>query len=199
MALEVSDIILTNALVYCAPEGEALPADTIPAGTPWGGNWLRVGFTSAPTTLAYGFETASPDIQETMSDIKRIKTQEEASIETMLAEMSTDSFLLAWGGINTITVAGVGQPAKEEYSIGGSRFLPVQAWGIEGEYESAIGGVHPIRVFIYRGSSTEGGELEFSKSDYMGVALKIGAMSDTTKIKGKQLLKITRITGPATA
>jgi hypothetical protein len=199
MPLEVADIILSNAIVYQAPEGTALPADTVAAGADWAGDWERVGYTNEPLTMAYEYEIAEPDIQESMAPIKRLKISENASFETVLAELSADALTLAWEGAVTTTAPGALQPGKDTYNVGGKRDLTVRAWGFEGQYESALGNIHPIRLLIYRGTATEGGELEFSKSAYTGIPLKIGALSEMDNAAGSQLFKIVKITAPATA
>jgi hypothetical protein len=72
-------------------------------------------------------------------------------------------------------------------------------YAFEGEWVDDAGVTWPIRCFIWRGTPTEGGELEFSKSDYTeGTPLKIGALGDLTKVKGKQLFKMQRIVAAAT-
>jgi hypothetical protein len=198
-AIKVAELMIGNAILYTSPLATAKPADTVIAGGSWPVGWIRVGLTSAPLTVGYEFDTAAPDIQESLADVARAKVSEGATFETMMAQLNLSLLPLAWGGTNTVTAAGALQPPKEEYEVGGDRKLPPSQWGFEGEWVDTDGSVYPVRCFIWSGSATEGGELEFSKSDYTeGIPLKIGALGDLSKAKGKQLFMMQRITGVAT-
>lgn len=198
--IKVAELMIGNAILYQAPVGTAPPADSVAAGGAWPAGWVRVGLTSAPLTVAYEYDTAAPDVQETLADIDRAKTSEGATLETRMAQINLTLLPMAWGGTTTVTAPGVGQVGKEEYTVGGDKRLPKAAWGFEGEWIDENDTVRPVRCFIWRGTPTEGGELEFSKADYNeGVALKIGALGDLSKAKGLQLFKWQRITANATA
>jgi hypothetical protein len=193
----VAELIIGPAKVYYAPIGTTLPADTVAVDGAWPVGWIRVGLTTAPLTVAYEFDTAAPDIQESLADVDRAKVSEGASFETMMGQMNLALLPLAWGGTNTVTPAGPAQPEKEEYTVGGERRLAKGMWAFEGEWVDDDDTVYPVRCFIWKGTPTEGGELEFSKSDYTeGTPLKIGALGDLSKAKGQQLFKMQRITGP---
>jgi hypothetical protein len=194
----VSDLILTEAELYYAPVGTALPADTVAAGGDWGNTWISVGFTTAPFKLVYDYETKEPNVQQALGPLKRYKIGESAGIETMIGELSLSLLPLAWTGSVTATAAGSGQPGKETYEVGGSKFLQEYTWAAEGTYVDEDGATFPIRVQIYKATAESGGELEFDKEEYTGTALKLAALEDTSKAKGKRLIQIVKILEPAT-
>lgn len=198
-AIEVSEITMSNAILYYAPLGTTLPADTVAVGAAWPVGWQRIGLTSAPLTVGYNFETKAPEIQEALGKVKSKKISEEAMLETAMAQLNYSVLANAWGGSVEVTPAGVGQPAKEEYKVGGAAQMPIRMWGFEGEQENDDGDVFPVRGFIWRGTGEEGGELEFSKEDYTGIPFKISAYEDLSLPKGERLLSWYRITAPATA
>jgi hypothetical protein len=197
-AVDVAEITMSNAILYYAPLGTALPADSLAVGGVWPVGWQRIGLSSAPLTVAYSFETKAPEIQEAMGTVKSKKISEEATLETMMAQLNLTVLSNVWGGSTTLTPAGAGQPAKEQFKIGGAAQMPLRLWGFEGEQENDAGLVFPVRGFIYRGTGDEGGDLEYSKEDYTGIPLKIIAHEDMTKPKGERLLTWYRITAPAT-
>lgn len=195
---DVAAITMTNALLYYAPLGTTLPADTLAAGGTWPVGWVRLGYTSAPLVFAYNYETKAPEIQEAMGAVKRKKISEEGTLETTMAELGFVSLPKIWGGSNVVTAPGVGQVGKETFKIGGASQMPVLMWGFEGEQEDDNGVVFPVRGFIWRGTGEEGGELEFSKEDWVGIPLKVSALEDMSKPKGERLLQLVRVTAPAT-
>ena len=195
---DVAAITMTNAVLYYAPLGTTLPADTLAAGGTWPVGWVRLGYTSAPLVAAYNFETKAPEIQEAMGPVKRKKVSEELTLETTMAELGFVSLPKIWGGSTVVTAPGVGQVGKETYKVGGASQVPVLMWGFEGEQEDDNGLVFPVRGFLHRGTGEEGGELEFSKEDWLGIPFKISALEDMSKPKGERLLQMVRVTAPAT-
>lgn len=199
MALEVSDILIGPAIVYTAPLGEVLPADTLAVEAPWGGGWSRFGFTSSPLTFAYEYDITEPKIQEALGPIKRAKSSEKLALETMIAELDFEQMRFAWGnGVVTAVPAGVGQPEKSVFKFGGQRFMLTRAIGFEGSlYDEVANEIYPIRILIYKGTGAAGGSLEFSKEDWTGTTLKIGALENIDKPRGERLFEWHKITGPA--
>ena len=196
--MAVADILITPARVMYAATGSAEPDENnVGYGAAWGGNWINVGYTTAPLALNYERELFELEVEQVTLPIKGLITKETAMAETTLAELTAANLRLAFGGTVTTTAAAVGQVAMEELEAGGAITLPVYAWGFEGLYQTDAGAQYPVRVFIFRGSAVLNGGLVFSKKAAVGIPLQITAWADTTRIAGKQILKIQKVTGPA--
>lgn len=195
----VSNLISGPAIVYYAPEGESVPADSVAAGTTWGGNWTRVGYTKAPLTMTYEAEQMDLEVEETLTAVRRVKTSENLTLETTLAEITSTYLSLAVGGTASTTAAGAGQVGKDELVVGGVATETVRAWGFEGTYVNNSGTSYPLRVFVYRATAIINGALEFAKASSPGITLQIKALADTGKTAGQQLFKLQRVTASATS
>ncbi len=197
------NILTKGAVLWYAPVGEAIPDETsIEFGEAWGGNWARVGFTKAPLTCLYEDERFDITVEESPAPVKRVRTSENLTLETVLAELTPDYLDLAVGaGAVTTTAAGASQVAYQEYNVGGSFALEEKAWGFEGEYINSAGVSFPVRFFIYKGTAMVNGPLEFSNRDdvYPGIPIQIKALADTSQSSGSQLLKMQRVTAAATS
>lgn len=196
--LQVANIILSNALLYAAPLNTALPADTVPFGGSWGGTWARVGFTSAPLKMGYAYTSAEASIEESLAMVNRGKKDEGASFETVMAELNLKLLPYAWGGITSEIAQSTGVAAVEVWDIGGSNVLQKLIWGFEGQWVKDDGSTYPVRFFIWRGTATAGGELNWTKEKYVeGIPLKIGALADMNRAVGQRLMQARRITTAA--
>ena len=150
-----------------------------------------------PLTVNYERELFELEVEQVTLPIKGIITKETVMAETTLGELTAANLRLAFGGTVTTTAAAVGQVAMEELEAGGATTLPVYTWGFEGLYQTDAGAQYPVRVFIWRGSAVLNGGLEFSKKAAVGIPLQITAWADTTKVAGKQIIKLQKVTGPA--
>jgi len=196
--LQVAAIMLSNALLYNAPLNTALPADTVPWGGSWGGAWARVGFTSAPLKMGYTYTSAEASIEESLAMVNRGKKDEGASFETVMAELNLNLLPLAWGGVTVETPQSTGVAAVETWTIGGSNVLTKSIWGFEGQWVKDDGSIFPVRFFIWRGTPTAGGELNWTKEKYVeGIPLKIGALADMNRTFGQRLMQARRVTSVA--
>lgn len=198
MANVVSDLILTPALVYRAAVGSSVPADTVAAGTAWGGSWTNWGYTAAPVTFGYEDEQVDVEIEQALAPVKRYKSKENLTIETILAELNMASMEVVTSGTNTATPAGAGQPGKEELTVGGENVLDEYMWGFEGKYIDEDGATFPIRVFVWKATATMNGTLDFAKGAVAGIPMQLKALHDTGKSAGQTLFKISKILEPAT-
>ena len=194
----VSDIIVTPAVVYYATYGATVPADTVAAGTAWGGSWVKVGYTNAPLSMLYEADELDLEIEQSLAAVDRIKTKESLTLETTLAELYLDGIQLGSGGTVTDTAAAAGQPGKEELALGGTATLTKRAWGFEGSYVDEDGATFPVRVFVWRATARLNGALEFGKAQAVGTPIQIKAVADMTKSAGQRLFKISKILEPAT-
>lgn len=193
-----ADIILTPAVCYRAPVGTAEPALTVAAGGDWGTDWTFVGELAEPLKFAYEFDVAERKVQSMIGIIKRARTMEKLDLETVLAEFTMNKQAFAMGGTATSVAATSTVPGYEQLAMGGEVHLPESMFGFEGKYTDDDGNTFPIRCFIWRVTSKAGGELEFSNEDFVGIPLKLGALTDPAKPKGQRLFKMIRITAPAT-
>lgn len=198
----VANIVKSGAWLYNAPIAEANPDETtVDYGADWGGNWVRVGFTKAPLTLAYESEELDIEVEEELAPIGRWRVKENATLETILAELTAEYLQLAASNQDTVseTAAAAAQKGYEETGLGGEVVLTEKKWGFEGLFLNASGDEEPIRVFVHKGTARLNGALEFSKksTDYTGVAIQIKAITDTTKSAGQKLLLFQRVTAEA--
>lgn len=197
--MAVADILLSPAKIYYAPVGEALPnPNSIAYGVAWAGNWKDLGYTLTPITVGFNKEIYKLEVQQVTLPLKGLVTTEEVTLETTLAEITAANMALAFGGTVNTTAAGTAQVALEELKSGGSSSITYYAWGLEGLYVDASNNQLPVRVLIYRGSAVLNGNLNFSKSEPVGIPLQISAWADTTKTAGQQLWTFQKTTGPHT-
>lgn len=196
---EVSDIIITPARVWIAPEGEALPDETtVNYGGDWGGDWEYLGATTTPVTLAVSAEEFEPELQQVIGTVKRVRHKESYTIETTLAELSADNVAMALNGTNTPTAAGVGQRAFDEIKAGGKYSLKRYAIGFEGMFVNDSDQVFPVRAFLLICTIALNGNLQFSKSDVAGLPVQAKALYDPSKPEGEQAFLMHKVRGAAT-
>ncbi len=194
--MPVCDLIATKARILYAPLGATLPADTVAAGGVFPAGWVEVGYTSEPTKLAYKSEELDFKVEQSLGTVRSQRVDEEASIETVLAEITAQNLALAWDGDMTSVAPGVGQPGKEELTLGGNTQLTERMWCIEGSYIDEDLALFPVRVFVWKATATTGGELQFSRKDAMGIGLKLKVLEDLSKPIKQQLMKIQKILEP---
>ena len=200
MAVTVTDIIITPALVYYAPVGEAFPDETdVDYQEAWGGNWVQIAATVTPVMLANDRNEFEAMIQQSTLPIKRVIVDEHYAIETQLAELTATKLSLAVGGSVATTAAGASQRAYEQLSAGGSFTLTERAWGFEGLYKDQLGNQFPIRIFMRKATARLNGQLSFSKAAVAGIPLRVDALGDLSQAEGAQAIEFQRVTAEATA
>ena len=195
----ISDIIVAPATVYYAPLASSLPADTVAAGTAWGGAWVKVGYTSEPLSVQYEADEVDIEIEQSLTAIRRVKTKENLTLETVLAEFYLDALQLGMGGVVSDTPAGASQPGMEELALGGLATITARMWGFEGAYIDEDAATFPIRFFIYSGTAKINGKLSFAKGEMTGTPLQIMALADMTKSVGSRLVLIQKMLEAATS
>ena len=197
-APQIFQIMKSNAVLWFAPVGEAVPDETsVDAGVVWGGNWERLGATKEPLTMLYEDERAYVNVEEYLSPVHRFKTSESLTIETVLAEIDADYLAVMIGGTVAVTAAGGGQKGFDSLPVGNDALLIAYAFGFEGIHVDSAGVELTLRVFVYRATAKVGGELTFSKreDDYTGVPITIEALSDSAT--PGRLLVIEKVTAPS--
>lgn len=194
----VADILVGPIKIYHAPVGTTLPSrDSIAYGVAWGGSWTALGYTKAPLTCAYKTEEFDVIVEQVVPPVKRVRTREDVTLETIFAEFTGANLSLAADGTLVTAPAGTGTVGYDEVDLGGTATLAEYAWGFEGLHVTAAGVKVPARVFVYKGTATLNGELEFGKGDYVGIPLQVKGLADTDKSEGSQLMKFQKVTAPA--
>lgn len=197
--MAVADIITTPCKILYSAVGATLPADTVAAGGAWPAGWTTLGYTLEPLSVDFTREMVEADIQESLTVIKRGAKKENLALETVLAEINLAELALVWSGTMSQTAAGAGQPAKDELIAGDDVSVTERQWGFEGTYVSAAGNAHPIRLIIWKAVCEFGAKLEFGKANPTGTPLRIDANPDMGKAAGQRLLKLIKITAPASS
>lgn len=193
----VSNILKSNARVWYAPAGEALPDETtVAAEGDWGGNWERVGYTAAPLVWTLTDERAVVEVQEERFALDEYGTRFESTLSTELAEVTGDYLALLMGGIVSTTAAGSSQKGYEQLDIDPSFILTKYIVGFEGLRQLANGTTQPIRVFAERATFKINGDVEFdSKSDtYTRLPVMLRVLKGST-----YPLRFQRVTAAATS
>jgi len=203
MALPVvANIIKSGAALYVAGVDDAPPSTTEPVyGVAWGGNWVRVGFTKAPLTLAYTSTEANLTVEEALGTIKRVRTAEALTLETVLAELTAAYLKLAGGDQRTVTdvPAAANQKAYDMTGLSGVAAIAEKQWGFEGLFIDSTGVDQPIRFLIHKGTAMINGNLEFSQKtdDYSGIPIQIKALTKVDEAVGEKLCQFYRFTANA--
>jgi len=197
--MAVADIFKGPVAIWRAPVGETLPDEsTVAYGAAWGGNWATYGYTKTPTSFNPEYENADVMIQESLAAVDRFRTAEKITIETTLAELTGDNLEEVLEGTKTVTAAAAAQVGMTEVESGDEFILTKYAWGLEGLYQTDAGDQFPVRFFLYKGTVTIGGPLEFGKEDYPGITCRIEGIADLAKDRGKRLFKFQKVTAAVT-
>lgn len=202
MASYTSDsVLVAEAAILYAPTGTALPDETSVAWNTFGSwtGWAMLGYTSAPTTFTYNYETFSVDVQQSLAPIKQRKTSESVVIASSLAQFEGPLIALALSGTNASTAAGASQKAFDRITTGGDPALTERMFAIEGWRQDSVGTKQPVRVFVYRGTITANGGIPFDKNAVTAIPISITGLGDSTKAIGANLLEIHIVTAPATS
>jgi hypothetical protein len=196
---DVTDILISPASVWYAPIDEAYPDETtVVYGADWGGNWVGLGYTLEPVSMAYTQDTFELEVEQIPNVLKETITKETITIESVLAGLTRQNLALGLNGASTTTAAGIGQRAYDEIKAGGKVDLDIYKWGFEALYKDENNAEFPMRFFIHRGAAVLNGELSFSKSAAAGLPIRIKAYADTTLARGEQMILIQRVTAAAT-
>ena len=187
----IADIVQGPVTVYYAPVGEAEPADSVAYGAAWGGNWVAVGRTEEPLTVAYDVTTHESESQQDTLPLKETKVSERVALETLLKEITADNLQLTLGGTVTPTSAGAGQVGKEVLEGGGEFKMDERAWGFEGRYTDDAGADFPIRFFVRRATSVINGSLTWAKDSDVGIPLKVNVLQPTDTAKAWHYERVT--------
>ena len=202
MASSVSNLLLSPAWVYYAPTGEALPSNnSIEFGETWGGNWVNLGWTLNPVAFSYNQELQDYEVEQLLTPVMRRRNKEGAMFEMTLAEVTGTNLNLAMDGTITTVAAGAGARATETIEFGGKTFISQYTFGLEGllKYDGATLNIPlPVRIQLFLCTAKINGKFEFAKKSLADIPFQIEAVADPSKVVGKQIGKIVRVTGKAT-
>ncbi len=203
MPESVSDILKSKASMWVAPAGETRPDETtVAAGGAWGGNWVKLGYTKEPLSMLYEFGEHESMVEQVLGPVDRWKTDEHATLETVLAETTAQNLDYVSGGDGTnktTTAAGSSQKGYEELNVGNNPLLYKWAVGFEGIKYDEDDGALPVRVFLDRATINVNGELSFSQKDddYTGIPMQVKALANTAA--SGRMFTWQRVTAAATS
>jgi hypothetical protein len=154
---DVTNIIVSPAWLWYAPEDEPEPDDTtVDVGDDWGGNWEWAGLTTAPLAQAMNTTTFEVDVQQFTTPVAQSITEERMTLTTTLAEITPALLALLDGGNTTVTAAGSGQRGKTEHRAGGRTTRTAYKVGFETIAPIADGTRLPMRWFFHRATFSRG-------------------------------------------
>lgn len=151
-------IMIGNSIRATVPD--VLPADNIPIGGAWGGNWRELGFTTEDG-ITFTFEMNYSDVMTAQQrhSVKTIRGTGAERIACSLLEITLDNFLAVAGyGTITTVAAGVGTFGHRDYSMDHRTPIRYVAIGVEGTAPPDEDGV-PRRLYFPYALSTATGDM----------------------------------------
>lgn len=189
-------IYLTDARVFVAPVGTALPAVTQAYGAAWSG-WTFFGPAAGACEIALeGEEIELSNNRDGVID-ERPGPEESATIEYETNEFDPNIMAIISRGTVVNTAAASGVPGYRTLTAGGSASLPVWAVGIEGKHLLDNGAAYPTRWLFYRGRVRRSTTISYDATEQTNVPITIKAFKDTDRAAGDQLYRVIEITAPA--
>lgn len=192
-----SDIIVSPAKIWVSPVGEALPDETtVAAGAAWGGNWTDLGYTLEAVSMNLETETFDLMVQQSIAPLRTIRVAMNATIETVLAELSGANLSMVLGATKSTTSAGASQKGFDSITVDGEKTdVSLYQFGIEGVRVHSSNARLPVRVFLPQASIVMNGAIEFSKDAGAGIPVQIKALADTNG----DILIVHNVTSPASS
>ena len=195
-----SDILVSGAWLWYAPEDEANPDETtVDVGDDWAGNWEWLGLTTEPLTLNMTTEEFSVDVQQLATPILSAITAEEVTLTTTLAEQTAENLQLIFGGNITTTAAGAAQRGYTELGFGGRTTRTVYKIGFEVIHTIADGTRLPLRLFFHRAQISLAGDISYNKAGVAGLPITITVLSDDAQATHEKLGVWQKVTADITA
>lgn len=194
-----SDILVSGAWLWFAPEDEAFPDETtIDTGEAWGGNWEWLGLTTEPLNLAVATDTFEVDVQQLSAPILQSITSETFTLTTTLAEQTPEIFQLLDGGNITTTPAGASQRGYTELKAGGRTVRTVYSCGFEVKHSLPDGTLLPLRLFFHRVNFARGGDVPYGKGAVAGVPIEVTVLADSAQAEGEKIYIWSKVTALGT-
>jgi hypothetical protein len=191
---QVTEVLVGSAKIRVAPKGTVLP--TLDGTSPivWAAAWKLVGYTEDGVELGYSPNFKDIMVDEEMSPVQTILTEEKGTISAKLAQTTIDHIALAVSAsIRAVHVAAVvGPPAKKGYdrlTVGSG--VPVEmVVGLEGISPEGFERV----VLGYRALATGNMSLGFKKNDKLIVPMEFRLLADGSKPVGARMFEIVDFT-----
>jgi hypothetical protein len=195
--MAASDVLVSPAYMWYAPVGEALPsADTIGAGIAWGGQWKSLGYTLEPVSVNLDTQTFELFVQQLIAPLRILRTQQEITFESVLAEMTGVNLGLVFDATVVTVAAGPAVAGKDTVTVKGDKTdVSVYAVGIEGIRVTDLNERVPVRFIIPRASIILNGPLAFAKDAGAGIPVAVHGLVDNS---GNAMI-IHNVTAPKTA
>lgn len=151
-------IMIGNSIRATVPD--VLPADNIPIGGAWGGNWRELGFTTEDgITLTFEMNYSDVMTAQQRHSVKNLRGTGAERVACSLLEVTLDNFMAVAGyGTITTVAAGVGTFGHRDYSMDHRTPIRYVAIGIEGTAPPDEDGV-PRRIFLPYALSTATGDM----------------------------------------
>jgi hypothetical protein len=195
-----TDILVSGAWLWYAPEGEPNPDETtIDVGDDWGANWEWLGLTTAPLTLNLTAEEFEVDVQQLSTPILSSITSETVTLTTTLAEQTAENLDLIFGGNTVITPAGAAQRGFTELRFGGRTTRTVYKIGFEVIHTIADGTRLPLRLFFHRAQIGLSGDIAYDKANVAGLPINVTVLSDDSQPADEKLAVWQKVTSDTTA
>lgn len=198
--MATSDILVSGAWLWYAPEDEAFPDETdIDVGEAWGGNWEWLGTTLTPLAMSTETETFEVDVQQFTTPVLQSIISEGVTLTVTLAEQTADILQLLDGGNITTTAAGASQRGYTELRSGGRTQRTVYSAGFEVKHSLPDGTLLPLRLFFHRVTFARAGETAYDKGAAAGIPIEITVLADSAQPAGEALYVWQKVTAEATA
>lgn len=184
------DVFAGAANILYAPLDTALPDETTVEANDfanWPSGWVHLGYTSEGPSFTYSYETFEVEAQQATAPLRRKKTTETATITASLLQFSAEHLALITGGTVTTTAAGAGQKGYKSVSGGGEVELDEYMFAIESTRPDDDGDLQPFRFFLWKGTITANGDINFAKNAATAIPVTIAGLTDSDKAVGSQL------------
>lgn len=197
---EADDVFAGAANLLYAPLGTSLPDETtvdVNDFASWPSGWVHLGYTAEGPAFTYSYETFEVEAQQATAPLRRKKTTETATITASLLQFSAEHLALVTGGSVTSTAAGVGQKGYKKVVGGGEVDLTEYMFAIESTRADDNGDLQPFRFFLWKGTITANGDINFAKNAATALPVTISGLTDSDKAVGAQLYESHFVLAPA--
>jgi hypothetical protein len=186
------DVFAGAANLLYAPLGTLLPDETTVAVNDfdsWPDGWVHLGYTAEGPSFTYSYETFEIEAQQATAPLRRKKTSETATITANLLQFSAEHLALVTGGTVTETVAGAAQKGYKKVVGGGEVDLTEYMFAIESTRADEDSELQPFRFFLWKGTITANGDINFAKDAATSLPITIAGLTDADKPIGEQLFE----------
>lgn len=170
-----------NTALFSAPflTGNALPADTVLFGTPWGSNWVDRGFTQEGIELSMEIDRSEIMVDQLLDPALMPISSRTVKLSGNLAEMTPANLKLGFGqGTITNTAPGSGVRGHDDWDLSATVEDDYNSWGLDVQSD---GDGEAFRIFVPKGLAVGSVTSTFGDpSDNAKVPIEIQALPDTS-------------------